>query len=385
MIDDDPEALLLLSRRLQDACGPDLSFVLEGAGALAEGLARLKEGDFDVLLLDLNLPDSRGLDTVVQARRAAGDLPIVVMTGWEDESVGLRAVAMGAQDYLIKDRLDKTVLSRAIRYAIERSARLRQTRELERLRAEVRERGRSDVERERLLAALAHELRSPLSIAQTALAFLMDGDGGKETLTSTQAEYADMARRSLQRVQRLTTNVLDYSRLDSGRANMEAQRVDAVKLVERAVADWKRTLGRRLAISVDLPREASHVRADPDLFEQLLVNLLDNSARHAAGSIRVSLAAKDGLVRLTVEDDGPGVPGSRAEEIFQPYIQLRRGQAHGYKGTGLGLAICREIADKSGGRIWLATRAPAGARFHFELPLAPAAVQAPAKEGGQEP
>ena len=73
-------------------------------------------------------------------------------------------------------------------------------------------------------------------------------------------------------------------------------------------------------------------------------------------------------MRLTVEDDGPGVPPERAEDIFLPYAQLTRAVGPGYKGTGLGLAICREIANLSSGRVWLDQACLTGARFHLELP-----------------
>src|SRR5438067_1052756 len=106
MVDDDPEAVLLMGLRLNEACAGDRSFALESAGTLKKGLELLAARPCDVLLLGLHLPDSDGLETVRAARRKAGDGPIVVLTGWSDEAVGVAAIAQGAQGYLVKDQLD---------------------------------------------------------------------------------------------------------------------------------------------------------------------------------------------------------------------------------------------------------------------------------------
>ena len=369
MIDDDPEAILLMGVRLNEACGPALRFVLEGVETLKNGLSKIEQGDYDVVLLDLDLPDSRGTDTVVAARLKAISTPIVVLTGCEDEAVGLEALALGAQDCFIKHRLNMTLLGRAIRFAVERSDLLR---EVERLRAEARERQKTDQFKDRLLGEISHELRSPLTVAQAAVVNLAEGLVGP--LTPGQMELVEMTRRNLDRLGRLVMNALDYSRLDSGRAKLQFRRVNTRRFVSELTSDWSRSLGKAVRVEVDLPAELAPVRADADHLAQALYNLLDNAGRHAAKSVRVRARSEGALVRLTVEDDGPGVPPSRAEEIFLPYVQLARGKAPGYKGTGLGLAICREIADLSSGRVWLDQTAGPGARFHFELPRwAPAA------------
>lgn len=376
IIDDDPEAVLLMGMRLNEACAADQRFVLEGAETLKDGLAEIARGDYDVILLDLTLPDSRGLDTVKAVIAKAGGIPIVVLTALEDEAVGLEAIALGAQDFLNKDRLNLTLLGRSVRFAIERSALLRALRELEKLRAEVRERRKADQFKDRLLGAVSHELRSPLTVAQAAVANLAEGLVGP--LTAGQTELVDMASRNLDRLGRLVMNALDYSRLDSGRANLEFRRVDARRLITELASDWKRSRPEPLRVEVELEEGLPPVRADVDHFAQLLSNLLDNAGRHAAGVVRVLARNEGGMVRVTVEDDGPGVPSGRAEEIFAPYMQLSRGKGEGYKGTGLGLAICREIAALSGGRVWLDETAEKGARFHFELPRWTAATAAAA-------
>ena len=120
LIEDNRGDVLLIERMLADRKGGTLR--LEAASRLDEGLARIDQGGIDVVLLDLGLPDSAGLDTVRRARAHAPDIPIIVLTGHDDEVLGANAVWAGAQDYLVKGQVDTTLLARAIRYAINRQA-----------------------------------------------------------------------------------------------------------------------------------------------------------------------------------------------------------------------------------------------------------------------
>ena len=118
LIEDNPDDIFLLQESLREV--KDASFQLESVTRLAEGLARLAEGDIDAVLLDLSLPDSHGIDTIIQVSAAAPHLPIIVMTGLDDEELGAVAVREGAQDYLVKGQVAGQLLARTIRYSIHR-------------------------------------------------------------------------------------------------------------------------------------------------------------------------------------------------------------------------------------------------------------------------
>src|SRR5262249_16021804 len=118
MIEDNPGDARLIREMLIDV--PGVAFTLKIANRLAKGLELLEQDPVDVLLLDLSLPDSQGLDTLRRGHAAASTIPIVVLTGFDDETVGTMAVQEGAQDYLVKGQVDKNLLIRALRYAIER-------------------------------------------------------------------------------------------------------------------------------------------------------------------------------------------------------------------------------------------------------------------------
>ena len=120
LIEDDPDYALLMSLYVNDACGEALKYVLESASSLLEGIDLLARKEFDIVLLDLMLPDSQGIETLAQLRRRAPGIPVVVLTNLDPEALGLQAIGEGAQDFLIKSKVDPQLLRRAIGYALER-------------------------------------------------------------------------------------------------------------------------------------------------------------------------------------------------------------------------------------------------------------------------
>ncbi|MCM2258687.1 MAG: DUF4118 domain-containing protein, partial [Vicinamibacteria bacterium] len=237
---------------------------------------------------------------------------------------------------------------------------------LERARlADDAEHARVAVEAERLrstlLSSVSHDLRTPLAaIAGSASSLL-----GEDPLS-------DVARRELTqaihdeafRLNRLVTNLLDMTRLESGAVVLERDWHSLEELVGAALARLGPAAdGRR--IRIDLPDALPLVSGDGVLLEQVFVNLLENALKYADGETRATAALEDGRVHVTVEDDGPGLPPGAEERVFEKF----RREARGGRGFGLGLPICRAIVAAHGGRAWAENRSPSGASFHFTLPL----------------
>ena len=118
LIEDSPGDTLFIKKLLQEA---GLRFDLKRAERLSAGIGKIKLNGFDVILLDLSLPDSQGLGTLIKLNEIKPAAPVIVLTGFTDEALGVKAVKEGAQDYLIKGQIDKNILARSIRYAIERN------------------------------------------------------------------------------------------------------------------------------------------------------------------------------------------------------------------------------------------------------------------------
>ena len=253
------------------------------------------------------------------------------------------------------------------------SAIMRDVTEIKRIQAltgEIEERRRMDQLKDQLLGVVSHELRTPITIVQTALFNLTEQAPGP--LNAAQSRMLELATKNAQRLARMIENLLDLSRLESGKSKINRRRLDLADLLRGTVEDFPRALVKPgVTISLDLPADLPSVDADADMAAQVLVNLVENACRFARRKVVVraraeELAPKPGAVRVSVLDDGPGIPAQAQGELFSKFYQVDRPKGGGgYKGTGLGLAICREIMALHGGRIWVESAEGRGAAFHL--------------------
>lgn len=175
LVEDNPQDVDLIQEMLVAVDG--YAFDLERVARLSEGLKRLDEGDFDLVLLDLQLPDSKGFDTFTTTQNHVPHLPIIVLTGVDDKALAVRAVRDGAQDYLVKSKVDGELLGRAMRYAVERKRverdLRRRTAQLEALR-EVALAITSELDLEEVLDTIAARATA-LSHSDAGAVFELDG------------------------------------------------------------------------------------------------------------------------------------------------------------------------------------------------------------------
>lgn len=334
-------------------------FAVTAAPRLNTASHFLAREEFDAVLLDVVLPRSVGLESFRKLRAQKPGIPLVVLTGLRDRELAEEAVRQGAQDYVVKGTLGVCVLKRVIRHAVERQ---RLTNELERLRGFECVSVEAQA-RDALMSRVSHELRNAVTTVKAAVYCL--SDGLPDALTPKQRQLVQMISRNVDRQVRVMDNVLDLSRLRSGRQKMNSRPVDLAALLGDLARETRARGAAPLAL--DLPSRLPAVQGDPDALAQLLRNLIDNAFRHAAEKVAVRVLPEDsGGVVVTVCDDGPGIPPERIKELFADFVQLEKS---GVQGPGLSLAICREIVERHGGRIWAENAAP-GTRFHVRLPRA---------------
>ena len=217
--------------------------------------------------------------------------------------------------------------------------------------------------RSTLLSSVSHDLRTPLAaITGAASSMLEDPSLGEDTrrdLIETIAEESE-------RLNRLVTNLLDMTRLDSGSLQLHREWHPVEELVGSALARLEKALAGH-PVETSLAAELPLVPIDAVLVEQVLVNLLENALKYAGpGSpVRITARLEDGEVAIEVADQGPGLPPGSEERVFEKFY---RG-ASGLRGFGLGLAICRAIVTAHGGHISAANRPQGGAVFRFTLPI----------------
>ncbi|MFI6296391.1 DUF4118 domain-containing protein [Nonomuraea sp. NPDC050790] len=300
--------------------------VLRGDAALPSLLARLLEV---YSLTSATMLEKDGDEWRIVA--TAGGPPSAVPEVVVDGDLGL------AVQGRTLDAADRRVLEA---FAAEAAVALRQ----QRLREEASSSAalaETDKMRTALLAAVSHDLRTPLASASAAV----DSLRGTEIDWSPEdrAELLDTAHESLNKLDRLVTNLLDMSRLQAGVLGVAPEPVSAAEIVHRALAD----LGVSKLVAVEIPPGLPPLTADPVLLERVLVNLVGNAVRY--GDVVVSASRHGDRVEIRVVDHGPGIPAEAHERVFQPFQRLGDRSAH--KGVGLGLALSRGLTEAMGGTL----------------------------------
>jgi signal transduction histidine kinase len=348
LVEDSASDALLLREALADAL--DLRHELVHVTQLAEAKARLRAERFDVVLLDLGLPDSQGAETYRDLAREAPDLPVIVLTALDDHATGLHAVQEGAQDYLIKQQLETPLLERALRYGIERhrlTADLRHSRDRLRMLAarlqEVREEERTRISREvhDELGQKLSGLKMDLHWLETRLATLALGEGAG-AIHRRIVDGLGLADGAIDAVQRIAIELRPSS-------------LDYLGLAD-AIRDESRRFAARSSIrmSLDLPDTADHVPKEiATTCFRILQELLTNVARHAAaGNVAIHLRADDTELAMEVRDDGVGMAVDAAA-----------------RSNSLGLLGMQERAASRRGRIVFDSAPGEGTRATVTIPL----------------
>ncbi len=221
------------------------------------------------------------------------------------------------------------------------------------------------------VSTVTHELRTPLTSIRAFSEILRDNP---DLDAEERQNFLRIVIQESERLTRLINQVLDLAKLESGRAEWKVSRVDLKAVVEDSIAATGQLFrSRGVGLEAQLPAEGAAVRADRDRLLQVLINLLSNAAKFAPaddGRVRVLLAYADGLVRVSVSDNGPGVRVADQTMIFEKFRQAGDTMTEKPQGTGLGLPISRQIIEHFGGRLWVQSAPEQGATFVFELPLA---------------
>jgi signal transduction histidine kinase len=331
---------------------------------MSEAEAHLAKGGVDIVLLDMGLPDGHGIDTVRRAHAAAPQVPVIVLTGLDDEALAASAMAEGAQDYLIKGQIENRALPRALRHAIERH----------RMQAEADLVRTQQIElKDEFLSHVSHELRSPLTAIYQFSTILLDNLVGE--LNAEQQESLEIVLRNVKQLQAMISDLLEVTRVQAGKLMIEPQCATAVDAIAYAVKTFDgAATAKGVTLLVDIDAGLPSVCADPLRLRQILVILMDNAVKFTPAKGTVTVRARifeevPSHLLIEVIDSGCGIDPGMTEKIFDRLFQATETDSSGRKGLGLGLYICMELVRRQGGQIWAKSSPGEGSTFSVTLPI----------------
>jgi signal transduction histidine kinase len=361
LIEDNPGDADLVRLRLIESKSP---VKVNCVGRLSDGLLSLTNEPPAVVLLDLNLPDSHGAETFRRVMEHSPNVPVVVLSGQDDEALAIKAVHHGVQDYLIKGDISSRHLERAIRYAVERQSLLR-TLEITR---------KQQLEfKNQFLSHVSHELRTPLTCIHQYVTLLLDGLAGP--LAPDQSDHLKTVLKSVNQLHAMIRDLLEATRAENGKMRVEPRTISLREVVQQAVAMLRPTASeKKIGLEVGLDQRLPLVHADPGRVLEVLINLIDNAIKFtpAEGAVMVKaclVEADPGSVYISVSDTGRGITPEAKALIFDRLYQDPDSIDNSRAGLGLGLFISREIVRMHEGRIWVFSEPGQGSTFTFTLPI----------------
>ncbi|MGE5353026.1 MAG: ATP-binding protein [Acidobacteriota bacterium] len=380
VIEDNPGDAALIEDMIGDIS--EIKIEMVHVTRLSAGLEALENYSMDAVLLDLGLPDSFGIGTLHKIQAQSSGVPVVVMTGLNDKQVAVQAIKGGAQDYLVKGRIDSELLEHSLRYAIERKrieealiesqSELRKSKEeIEKNAVELAALNRNleevNASKDKFFSILAHDLRSPFS---ALLGFTEYLSHNIDELSKDEIkDFSYRVHTSLKRIYRLVDNLLQWSTLQSGRMKFSPVNF-CLNILIKEVLDIYQVNAARKRINLNFEYDSDYdVFADKNMTDTVVRNLLSNALKftHPDGRVTIRVHDDSEAVIVSVSDTGTGMSKEDMERLFRIEESVAKPGTDKEKGTGLGLILVKDFVERNGGKIWVESEPGQGSTFKFTL------------------
>ena len=344
----------------------------------ADFVRALKDRQFDLILADYRIPGLGGLAALQLARKSCPEIPFVFISGVMGEDVAVEALKQGAADYVLKDRLARLVpaIERALAEAEERARRRQAEEHVRRIQTELEQTNRDllrkNDEIQNFYHTLSHELKTPLTSAREFISIMIDGLAGP--LNSRQLEYLGIARQSCDQLRVCINDLLDATRLETGKLAISLKPAPLSALIRRVVTAVTSTATeKKIALTSEVQPDLPEIPLDENRMTQVITNLLNNAIKFTPPGGKIVVKAGDApdrpeLVQVSVSDTGCGIAKEEQSRIFDRLYQVKTGDATSEHGVGLGLYLCRELVQLHGGQIQVESKPGQGSTFSFVLP-----------------
>jgi signal transduction histidine kinase len=400
LVVDDEESVVVTIEAILQLDGYSVATTTSGA----EARKMVREVEYDLVLTDLRLEDGDGLEVLKAVRESYPETVTIMLTGYASLESAIQALRAGAYDYLVKPSeveelratvargLERRRLGQELRLRVAELADLNESLQarIDAATAELKERYEQLKELDRMksqfLSIASHELKTPitamsgfLQVALRRVRRLGDGEAAAPVAEGLRAitEQLEVVYRQTGKLARLVDELLDVSRIQTGRIEFRYADVDLSELANEVATRMQLTTSTH-AISVRRDSE-NVVTADRDHLEQVLNNLVTNAIKYSptGGTITINVRPDGDGVRLSVTDQGIGIPEKELEAIFGLFYRSPDRAARDAAGMGLGLYISREIVVRHGGRIWAESGGVKGSTLNVVIPRMPIGATKP--------
>ncbi|MFQ4144331.1 hybrid sensor histidine kinase/response regulator [Chlorogloeopsis sp. ULAP02] len=402
LVVDDDEVDRMTVRRALKTAGVKVE-IIEAANC-RDAIAALSQTAFDCVFLDYRLPDQNGLSLIYEIRSRGIKVPLVVLTGQGDEQIAVELMKAGATDYLSKSRVSPEILAQILRNAIRVyraemqvafvNQQLRESNELLTQQNQELEAQRQQIElqnqklmeasqmKTQFLATMSHELRTPMNAIIGFSQLLLRPQCG--SLTEQQKNMVERIFNNGKHLLMLLNEVLDFSKLEAGRLNLNPEIFDLSQVVKATTAEMiSLAEAKKLSVQVHSNLQNAVVFNDPLRVRQILTNLLSNAIKFTeSGSIGVDVKElPNNHVEIAVWDTGIGIASSDIKYIFEAFRQIDQNITRKYPGTGLGLPVVDALVQMMGGKIIVESQLGKGSVFRIELPRQILSVKQQSSDG----
>lgn len=382
LLEDDSEDYRIFAKNIRSQ---RRQFVVDWAETLHDALQKLRRTRFDVVLIDLCVPDSQGLDTVVQIKANCAGTPIIVLTGMDDDSVERDILAAGAQDYLVKGELGGRLVVRSILHAVQRQEsvnevqslvqKLEQSQLLLHQQAELlqKKNQRLNSTAQELIDNVSHDFRTPLTVIKDFVSII--GNGMVGPINDEQRMMLNKVNIRADDLNVMVDDLLDFSKLESGLLGVWRRNVQVSTMIAHAESMLQqRAMAKGIEFIVECEPDLPEVYCDADKVGRVITNLAINAIKFTDAPGRVRIWAESDPARhqvvMGVSDNGPGIDRQSLETIFERFRQLESHVKSPIKGFGLGLNIAQLLCRQNLGELNVQSQVAKGSTFSFSIPIA---------------
>ena len=352
------------------------NFSLVHVQKLQDGINQLNSEKYDVILLDLTLPDSQGLASIPQLLKQNPSNPIIVLTNTNDEELAIEAVRQGAQDYLVKRHVNPDTLVRSVRYAIERKQFLEQLNQInqtletqvEEKTAELFKSREINQLKSEFVSILSHDIRNPLNTILLAAGLLQRHNQGQKN--DGEINHLQLIRSAIKNVSNLLDEASLIGKSDSGKLFYKPHILDLEKLCYELVQQSQLfAQEKQLNLIFTSSQNCFEFLGDETLLKHIVSNLLNNAIKYSPpdSTVLFELIKQEKTIILRFQDQGIGMTETDQKQLFQPF---HRGENVGIiPGSGLGLTIVKQCIIAHRGEITVNSQVGVGSTFTVTLPI----------------